>query len=458
LFVKIAITVVGLLPVYILAACGVTTQMEPANYVAEPAAYAIAELSFDDIVAEHIAYEAAEILPILRLVAHAGAAVEGFPDSNSLEALRNAATLGFRYIEVDLIQTSDGYTVGNHNWYNIGNRIPGVRNEMMTHAEFMAHRIFGRFTPLDLDMLVGFLRQTPDVFIITDTKDTDYAALYEIAYRFPEYQNRFITQSYTLEDVPRLRDLGFENIMLTIYAMHYSEQNPVELHQFALENKLYALVIPDALATPQFVAGIGMNALRIFVHTIDNLNRAQTLAELGFYGIYTAHIAYDVYNDNGISRRNTPVQAEVSRISQNMRALEHEQHHLISTAIFYQLNNTVYIHGGEVLPIWDMHLVTHPFVSPVNGRTYVTRLNFDRYSQGHVWSSGQLDITAHELSHRLHATDYDVFIYRDMMFVCAEKIADIFNFELHQHNNLIIFAPPGSDFDELKIIGEITFR
>jgi len=365
--------------------------------------------------------------------------------------LQNAAVLGFRYIEIDLIETSDGYIIANHNWYNISNRIPGVQNGIMNHAEFMGHRIFGRFTPVDLDMLIEFLRLTPDVFIITDTKDTDYAALYTIARRFPEYKARFIAQSYMLEDVQLFCDLGFDKMMLIVYMMPSFAQNPVELHQFALENDLYALVIPDALAAPQFVSDIDMKEVRIFVHTIDDINRAQTLAELGFYGIFTAHIAYDG-NGSGISRRNSPVQADVERITQNMQTLSYEQRNLLHNVIIYQLGNTVYIHSGEVVPMWDEHIVTHPFVSPVSGRTYVTRLNFDRYGQGHVWDNGQLDITAHGYSHRLYAADYDVFIYRDMMFVCAEKIAGIFNFDMRLYNDLIIFAPRDSDFKELRII------
>jgi len=455
---KIFGVAIGLLAIYLLTACATTAQAKHIGYIEELIGYDTAHEPLLLQVLhepEDIYYE--ETSPIVRLIAHAGAAVEGFPDSNSLEAMQNAAALGFRYIELDLIQTSDGVTVGNHNWYNVNNRIPGVPNEIMTHEEFMNHKIFGRFTPVDLDLIIEFLDQTPDVYIITDTKATDYAALYDIAHRFPKYMERFIPQSYAFEDVQRLRNLGFEKIMLTVYMMHYSEQNPVELYEFIQENELYALVIPDELATSEFIKNINTDEIKIFVHTINSISRVEELAALGFQGIFTAHIAYDAYSENGITRRSTPIQQELERIKQNIRELNQEQQQLISNALIYQLNNSVYIHNGESLPLWDEHLVTHPFVSPVSGRTYVTRVNFDRYSEGHVWTAGQLKITAHEKTHWFYAADYDVFNYRDMMFMCVQKLAEVFLFNVRLHNDLVIFAPYGSDFDKLMEIGASLF-
>jgi len=224
------------------------------------------------------------LLMALILVAHAGGSIYGFEGTNSLEALEESAALGFRYIEVDFIPTSDGHIVLNHSWYHVSNRIPGVRNGIMTHAEFMSHRIDGRFTPMDLPMLIDFLRNNPGIRVITDTKDDDYAALYAIARDFPLHRHRFLPQAYCFNDVARLRALGFWQVIVTVYRSEWMNY-PERLGELAAEHNVYALAIPDFMAEY-----VDASSARFFVHTIDCMERAYMLSQLGFYGIYTGHL------------------------------------------------------------------------------------------------------------------------------------------------------------------------
>ncbi len=50
------------------------------------------------------------------LIAHAGGVIDGYLGTNSLEALKESARLGYSIIEVDIMTTSDGKFVLNHDW------------------------------------------------------------------------------------------------------------------------------------------------------------------------------------------------------------------------------------------------------------------------------------------------------------------------------------------------------
>ena len=391
------------------------------------------------------------------LVAHAGGAVHGWPDSNSLEALENAVASGFEYIELDMILTSDGVVVLNHNWENIANRIPGVANGVMSHEEFIGHRIFGRLTPLDLEGLIGFLAENPGPRIITDTKDTDYAALYFIAEYYPEFIYRFIPQAYQFADVARIRRLGFEDIILTIYMMPTVDRNPGRIRDFAEEQGLYAVVLPYFMATPYFLAQLNMNEMRHIVHTIDRSHHTMEFYEMGFYGVYTGFLAPG--GDDGVSVRvGPPVRQYARRMADNMRG----QGNVWADAIFYKLGVPAYVHGGEVRPVWAYYLMTAPFESPVTGLVYMTLRNFDPYIEERRWQAdtGTLRIAARGAVHYLNMADKEIFLYRDMLFISQEIVERVFGFAVLRDGDYIVVVKndrgmaAGDFFDAAAMIFE----
>jgi len=381
--------------------------------------------------------------PELALVAHAAAVIEGYAGSNSLEAMQNAAALGFSYIELDMITTSDGKIVLNHSWDSVSNRIPGVHSGIMTYEEFMGHRIFNQFTPVNLDMLIEFLRENPGPRIITDTKDTDYAALYAIAEFFPDYMYRFIPQVYQFDDAARIRALGFDDIILTVYMMGRANQNPTRIHSYALENQLYGVAIPDTIATRSFTSQINIGEVRYFVHTIDDRARALELLDMGFYGIYTGFLAY-ISELSGFTRVPYPVPGISNRISQNFQSLSNEQQELTQSAIFYKINVPVYVHNGEVLPVWAWYLVGAPFISPLTGQVYLVDRNFSRYVQERVFCPRErvLRVTIDGQTHQAGGDNfYELFIYHNMLFISESVVERLYNLRVLRQGDYIVLVP-----------------
>lgn len=395
----------------------------------------------------------------LVLIAHAGSALDGWQGSNSLEAMENAVELGFRYIELDMLTTSDGQIVLNHNWYHISNRIPGVENGIMSHAEFMSHRIFDRFTPVDLDMLIDFLREHPEPRIITDTKATEYAALYAIAERFPEYRHRFIAQAYAPEDVARIRALGFDDIILTIYMMDLGGRNPGFIHDFAVQEGLYAVAIPEELAVPAFVAHLDMDEMRYIVHTIDSIEKANVLHNMGFYAIYTGFLAY---GDDGLMVMHPPVWRRAEAVRANMQYLDDDQRALLEAAIFYRLGVPVYVHESEVAPIWAYYLMSAPFQSPITGLVYLTARHYARYAEEFAWHAAdrELLIVRNGRLYSVFAEDHGLFLYRDMVFLSENVLWHIFTFEVLRDGEYVVVVKDrnaGATAEDFLDIAKVLF-
>jgi len=398
----------------------------------------------------------------IALVAHAGGAIGGYEGSNSLEAIQSANARNFRYIEIDMIVTRDSRTVMNHGWNSVADRIPGIRNGIMTHEEFMSHRIFNQFTPVDMGMLIEFLRQNPEPRIITDTKDATYVVLYSIANYFPELLHRFIPQVYSFGDAQHMRELGFTDIILTVYEMSQADQDPERIHNYALENNLYAVTIPDELAAA-FLAAYPerTNEMRYMVHTVNSVGRANELQAMGVYALYTGFLTYSA-DLTEITYIPYPVRDYISRITENVRRLSAGQQSIVNSALFYKINIPAYVHYGAVEPVWADYLVAAPFISPITNQAYFVDRHFANYNRGREFNSqdSTLSITG-EGGQRfiIYGASYGLFIYRGIIFISEAVVEGVFGFEVLHNGDYLVLVRRGSGYssEELFQIAELLF-
>jgi Glycerophosphoryl diester phosphodiesterase len=224
-----------------------------------------------------------------KLVAHAGGIVDGYAGTNSMEALVASAEQGYTLIEVDILTTTDGFHVLAHDWEYMSNRTPLAPNTAVTKAEFMQYEICNKYTPVALEDLIFFLDKHPKVRIITDTKDRDYSALEVIATQHPAYRARFIPQVYLFEDYATIKALGYQDIIVTVYAMTGEiKATPQVIGEKALELGVYAITIPDELLTSkEYINALQPEKVKYFAHTINTPGRAQELLNYGIHGVYT---------------------------------------------------------------------------------------------------------------------------------------------------------------------------
>ena len=103
-----------------------------------------------------------------RYIAHAGGEVNGIKSTNSKDALDQNYKKGFRFFELDIIETSDKKMVAAHDWKMWARFTDYTGVLPPSHAEFMKHKIYGDYTTLDLKGINEWFAAHPDATLVTD--------------------------------------------------------------------------------------------------------------------------------------------------------------------------------------------------------------------------------------------------------------------------------------------------
>lgn len=103
-----------------------------------------------------------------RFIAHAGGEVAEKRYSNSLESLDYNYKKGFRYFELDIIETSDEQFVAAHDWKFWSEVTQYQGNLPPTKQVFLSKKLFQKLTPLDMERINQWFETHPDAILVTD--------------------------------------------------------------------------------------------------------------------------------------------------------------------------------------------------------------------------------------------------------------------------------------------------
>lgn len=219
-----------------------------------------------------------------QLIAHAGGEIYGYRLTNSLEAIDNAYTSGFRYMELDFDLTSDGYVVLIHGWEGMCNRLTGAPGQR-TLEEFQNTDTFMDLTLLTLEELVSWLKTHPDVSVITDVKNEDnIEVLTKIQEQCGVFASCFIPQIYEYGQYETVRSLGYERIILTLYRMN-ADYN--ELHNFINTHDLWGITMSESIVSEELLEAVNAGETAVYCHSVNDLSFFELWHEKGVTGIYT---------------------------------------------------------------------------------------------------------------------------------------------------------------------------
>lgn len=105
---------------------------------------------------------------INRYIAEAAGEVNGIKSTNSKDALDQNYKKGFRFFELDIIETSDGHLVAAHDW-NMWARFTDYTGTLPpTHAQFIKQKIYGDYSTLDMEGINTWFKEHPDATLVTD--------------------------------------------------------------------------------------------------------------------------------------------------------------------------------------------------------------------------------------------------------------------------------------------------
>ena len=162
--------------------------------------------------------------------------------TNSLDALQNMYNAGNRFCEIDIRETSDGVLIcahGDETHLANGSDLPADADS----AAFLSEHLFGELQPMSVEMLAAFMRKHPDLYIITDAQGDNLEISQKLANGWPDLRDRFIIQIYHEREYDPIREMGFRNLIYTLYRADDEERNLWEIAHFAETHELVGITI-----------------------------------------------------------------------------------------------------------------------------------------------------------------------------------------------------------------------
>ena len=208
--------------------------------------------------------------------------------TNSLDALRNMYDAGNRFCEIDIREASDGVLIcahGDETHLTNGSDLPPDTGS----AEFLSVRLFGEFQPMTVEILADFMRIHPDLYIITDAQGDNLEISRKLALGWQDLRDRFIIQIYHKAEYDPIREMGFRNLIYTLYRAENDERNLWEIAHFVESHELVGITIQKeqfySLKNRIAMAHCGVPFM---FHTVDNADEMKAMLRQPFvWEVYT---------------------------------------------------------------------------------------------------------------------------------------------------------------------------
>jgi glycerophosphoryl diester phosphodiesterase len=230
-------------------------------------------------------------------IAHASGGNNGLTYLNSLEALNHNYDLGIRYFEVDFSWTSDSELVLIHDWKQSYKRLfNNTSQKAPSEIEFLQMTMNFDQTQLSLKQFSGWMKSHPDAVLITDIKRHNIKGLKKVLKIIEDPFTRIIPQVYHPINYQRIKDLGFNDILFTMYKTKLPFD---ELVHFIKNNNFFALSIRKKNKHfTRILNAFGDSNLLIYYLVVNKIDEFNKFKSMGIDGGVTDYL----YLHNNIVR------------------------------------------------------------------------------------------------------------------------------------------------------------
>ena len=228
------------------------------------------------------------------LIAHAGGGIDGQTYTDSREAVEASISKGFKFIELDLLLTTDNALVAGHDWKEL-NRLLGLSGEEPRNlAEVKERRILNKYTPLDAQGINDIFLKHPDVYLVTDKLD-DFE---QLTAQLTIPRNRLLVEVFSYTDYVKALLRGINYPMLCFWKKEKFDRLRYKL-LFALGRirmiTIPAKIIPEA---EKELSALLKSGVKIFAFSSDDVPFMQKYINKCVTGFYTDTISPSILQNS----------------------------------------------------------------------------------------------------------------------------------------------------------------
>lgn len=246
-----------------------------------------------------------------RVVAHALGGYENSAYVNSREAFLHNYERGYRVFEVDFLLSADEIPVAAHEWRDVylmqyRDRAEGDEPyPPLTVEEFTGEYLLESQTGMTIDDVVQLMIEYPDIYMVTDTKETLETGLLIVfeeiiaaaEYYDPAVLDRFIPQIYNFDMYDPLFELyDWKSAIFTMYRVG-SSVSPADVFDFTYQRGIKAITAPSNRSPNDFCAAVLESGGYVYLHTYNTLGEIDRLAKRSdIYGVYSDFLDPHVFD------------------------------------------------------------------------------------------------------------------------------------------------------------------
>jgi hypothetical protein len=217
-------------------------------------------------------------------VAHGGGTINGITYTNSFDALNSSYKKGCRFFEVDLELTADDKIVLMHDWKRCVLFLFGKKKHIYSLDEFKKEKAINNVTLMSISDFENWLKEKNDVRIIGDTKENTFNIYRKIEEENPIVFKRLIPQIYYMWQYPFVKNIGYENMILTLYEAGYSDKHLIRFEKLTNISAITMNIERVIETSPMKLYNKG---IFVFAHTVNDKKIIDCLLSYGLRGVYT---------------------------------------------------------------------------------------------------------------------------------------------------------------------------
>lgn len=234
-----------------------------------------------------------------QMIAHAMGMVDGYAETNSLEAFYRSYENGMRVFEGDFQLTSDQVLVLRHDfdtssYFTLGQS--SVKDYgWMNLEQFLQTPIQKEYTPLTAQDLMWLMVEYEDVFFVTDTKDLDEDTIQQQFTQLVDciektgdssLYERVIVQIYYEEMYDLVADIyPFDHWIFTLYQLY--DPDMYEIGRICAEKSIDVVTMPQSSVTLEKCDILHSFGLKVYTHTVNKSYEMRFGVNSGVAGFYT---------------------------------------------------------------------------------------------------------------------------------------------------------------------------